>query len=127
MKIKKQTKLVSKKTMSSSSEEIKKRLSLLEDYVDVIVPSLKEILDEETKLFDKVWYTRHLCSKNKPNWNKNTEEIKRGALKFADKLIKKYGKEWLLDYKNDFEWGMILGKLEMISWVISGKHDDLDT
>ncbi|MDP2736490.1 MAG: hypothetical protein Q8O59_01750 [bacterium] len=105
----------------------KEKKELKELYKPLIRPSLKKLYAEEKKLFDKIWYTRHLCGKKNPEWKKTPADIKKGASKAAEKVLKKYGKKWLLDYENDFEWGMINGKLEMIRWVLDGEHDNLDT
>ena len=79
----------------------------------------------EQKFFDMVWYNRHQCllERNKtfnekhPSW--------KGA-KVAEKRIeKKYGKENLIF--DDFEWGMVSGKLSAIRWVLGEDWDVLDT
>ena len=43
-------------------------------------------------------------------------------------LEKKYGKKKLRDYyHNDFEWGMLNGKLSALRWVLGSDWDMLDT
>ena len=49
-----------------------------------------------------------------------------GALKSAAKVEKKYGLENLGPW-NDFEWGMINGKLSALRWVLGDEWDMLDT
>ena len=99
----------------------------LQEYKTIIKPSLRKLIKEEQKLMDKIWYTRHLCYREKPEWEKLSKHKRHQILKSARKVEKEYGKEWLLDYEGDFEWGMVNGKLEMIRWVLFGHHDDLAT
>ena len=104
------------------------RKPTLEDYQSIIKPSLRQLIKEEQKLMDKIWYTRHLCYRNnKEEWNKNSKKKRGEILKSAKTVEKRYGKKWLLDYEDDFEWGMINGKLAMIRWVLFNNIDDLAT
>jgi PIN domain-containing protein len=105
---------------------------------------LAEMLKAEKLLFNQVWYNRH--------WNmralikngtikvvrKQTfppplgapETITPGVLKMAKKAARKverlYGKENLGPW-DDFEWGMINGKLSALRWVLGDEWDMLDT
>ncbi len=99
----------------------------LEDYKEIISIPLEDLIEMEQKLSDKVWYTRHKNFRdNKKEWDKTPKDIRDGAIKSAEKLENEYG-GWLLDYEDDFEWGMINGQLEMIRWILFGNHDDLST
>lgn len=106
--------------------------------------SLSELLNAEDLLFHQVWYNRH--------WNLRTK-IQEGKVKLVDKetyprkpgasetcqkdvwagaqlaakrVEKKYGKKNLGPW-DDFEWGMINGKLSAIRWMLGDEWDMLDS
>jgi hypothetical protein len=105
---------------------------------------LSEILESENLLFRQVWYNRH--------WNRRTaiesgklhvvpeseysrdpylpdqvlDTIWTGALAAAKKTEDEVGLENLGPW-DDFEWGMINGKLSAIRWVLGDDWDMLDT
>jgi hypothetical protein len=105
---------------------------------------LTEIFEAEDLLFNQVWYNRH--------WNMRTvieegeirvvdketyprpvgaqETIQRdvlnAALKAARKVERRFGKKNLGPW-DDFEWGMINGKLSALRWVLGDEWDMLDT
>lgn len=106
--------------------------------------SLSEILEAEHLLFRQVWYNRH--------WNLRTE-IEKGkhhvvpekdysrnpyrpdqtldtvwaqALAAAKRTEEEVGLENLGPW-DDFEWGMINGKLSALLWVLGDEWDMLDT
>jgi hypothetical protein len=89
--------------------------------------TLKEIRAEEKKLDDMVWYERKLVMFH--NILENNEQMP--DTETYDKIIenmKRITKE--LGYsgvKDDFEWGMINGKLSALRWVLGDEWDDLDT
>lgn len=105
---------------------------------------LTEILDAMDLLFDQVWYNRHQIARQKiergqtkiveketfPVKDHSRRPIQRdvweGALKAAAKVEKKHGLENLGPW-NDFEWGMINGKLSALRWVLGDEWDMLDT
>jgi hypothetical protein len=88
-----------------------------------------EILAEIDKLFDQVWYNRHL------NWK---YRIKRGiepkldaslwkvANNAAQRVSAKYAPKDLGPW-TEFEWGMINGKLSALRWVLGDEWDFLGT
>ena len=105
---------------------------------------LTKILEAEDLLFHQVWYNRH--------WNmrigikegkikvvdKETyplspgapqtiqRDVLKGALKAAQSVERRYGKKNLGPW-DDFEWGMINGKLSALRWVLGDEWDMLDT
>jgi predicted nucleic acid-binding protein len=105
---------------------------------------LAEILDAEDLLFHQVWYNRHMLRRYRVETGKiklvdrETFPVKdhqrrpiqrdvwEGALKAAAKVEKKYGVENLGPW-DDFEWGMINGKLSALRWVLGDEWDMLDT
>jgi len=105
---------------------------------------LSEIVDAIGELIDKVWYNRHMVTRDKiergetkiveretfPIKDHARRPIQRdvweGALKSAAKVEKKYGLENLGPW-DDFEWGMLNGKLSALRWVLGDQWDMLDT
>jgi hypothetical protein len=105
---------------------------------------LSEIVDAIDELCTKVWYNRHQVRREKIELGeikiveKETflvkEHLRRpiqrdiwnGALKAAAKVEKKYGLENLGPW-DDFEWGMLNGKLSALRWVLGDEWDMLDT
>ena len=106
---------------------------------------LSEILDAEHLLFRQVWYNRHMNLHFKVGRGDvqiiTGEEFKKlegyhpevvvdtvweGALKAARKTEEEVGRE-LLGPWDDFEWGVINGKLSAIRWVLGDEWDMLDT
>jgi hypothetical protein len=97
-----------------------------------------------TRHNDKVWYNRHQVAREKIERGetkiveKETFPVKdharrpiqrdiwEGALKSAAKVEKKYGSDDLGPW-DDFEWGMINGKLSALRWVLGDEWDMLDT
>lgn len=89
----------------------------------------KEILEAEEEFFDRVWYNRKLVM---------LERIQRGDEDMPDedlmdtvtaamrKVEAKYGGEANLIY-DDFEWGMVNGKLSALRWMLGDDWDFLDT
>ena len=101
--------------------------------------SLQEILSAMDELVDKVWYNRH-CNRAYHIKNGNIriipdgdkrygndvihESICRGALEAARKVVEKYDDTGPWD---DFEWGMLNGKLSALRWALGEEWDMLDT
>jgi uncharacterized protein with von Willebrand factor type A (vWA) domain len=90
--------------------------------------SESEILAAVDELFDKVWYNRHWNLRIEIEQGKEAVDPKvwKTALAAARKIEKRYGKRALGPW-NDFEWGMINGKLSALRWVLGDEWDFLDT
>jgi hypothetical protein len=105
---------------------------------------LGEVSDAIGELLDKVWYNRHLVrlekiesgeiklvEKETPQDWRGPErtcqrDIWQGARKSACKVEKKYGLKNLGPW-DDFEWGMMNGKLSALRWMLGDEWDNLDT
>jgi hypothetical protein len=105
---------------------------------------LTEIIDAIDELCTKVWYNRHQITRERIEDGTNTivekitfplkdqprrpiqRDVWEGALKAAGKVEKKYGLKNLGPW-DDFEWGMLNGKLSALRWVLGEEWDMLDT
>lgn len=105
---------------------------------------LTEIVETIDELVTKIWYNRHQVRRERieegkiklvdketfPVKDHATRPIQRdiweGALKAAAKVEKRYGLENLGPW-DDFEWGMLNGKLSALRWVLGDEWDMLDT
>ncbi len=90
--------------------------------------SKDEILEAEEEVFEKVWYCRHRILEHMVEAGEKEvdPEIWKSALESAENIKKKYGKEQLANFE-DFEWGMLSGKLSALRWVSGEEWDMLDT
>jgi hypothetical protein len=102
--------------------------------------SASAILDAIEEFIDKVWYNRHKLREERIADGRLTlaeqdapvspgvihRGIWAGALKAARRVEKQYGEENLGPW-DDFEWGMINGKLSALRWVLGEEWDMLDT
>jgi hypothetical protein len=88
----------------------------------------EEIIGALDELFDKVWYNRHLNWRYRVQEGQETvsPELWKLALKGARRVERKYGKRNLGPW-DDFEWGMLNGKLSALRWVLGDEWDMLDT
>jgi hypothetical protein len=90
----------------------------------------KAILAAEREFADVIWYDRKLVLQQ--NLKEGTEtidpKIEKGMLAAMRRVEKKYGKRKLrTHYSNDFEWGVLNGKLSALRWVLGDDWDMLDT
>ncbi|MGD1156102.1 MAG: restriction endonuclease [Terriglobia bacterium] len=106
---------------------LRRKLTLQRKYdlTDMPLRSIKEILAAEDEFLTKVWYGRkapaeHYRSQGTP------EYIIKGMLKAKRDAEKRFGKKNLGPW-NDFEWGMLSGKLSALRWVLGDDWDMLDT
>lgn len=103
---------------------------------------ITEIWKAEKELEEKIWYNRHqiraekiesgeieiidMSEFNVENANSTiVNTIWEGAKKSAFRVEEKYGKENLI--WDDFEWGMLNGKLSALRWTTGEDWDYLDT
>jgi hypothetical protein len=105
---------------------------------------LTEILEAEDLFFNQVWYNRHWGLRigvqegrikvveketypRRPGAPETVQgDVWKGALKAAARVERRYGKKNLGPW-DDFEWGMINGKLSALRWVLGDEWDMLDT
>lgn len=90
---------------------------------------ISEIDQAEEEFCDRVWYNRKLVMlENIRNGKEQMppEEIMDGMHEAMRKVEAKYGGEDNLVY-DDFEWGMVNGKLSALRWVAGEDWDFLDT
>ena len=106
--------------------------------------SLSEIVTAENQLFLRVWYNRHRnlrteiekgkhyvvsdedYSRNPYRQDHTLDSIWKQALTAAQRTEDEVGPDNLGPW-NDFEWGMINGKLSAIRWLLGEDWDMLDT
>lgn len=88
------------------------------------------ILKAEGEFMDVIWYDRKLVLLQRLKEGAETidPKIRKGMLAAMRAVERKYGKKKLRDYyHNDFEWGMLNGKLSALRWVLGSEWDMLDT
>ena len=107
---------------------------------------LSELLEEERKLFQQVWYNRHWNLRTsiergkhkvvrreewetappKKRHGMTVDTIWEGALAAAKRTEEELGPDNIGPW-DDFEWGMLNGKLSAIRWMLGDEWDMLDT
>lgn len=100
----------------------------LDDEYEIAPRSMEEVADVAEEFVEKIWFDRHLSLRYRVEQGIETvaPQIWVGALKSAERVIRKYGEENLGPY-SDFEWGMLNGKLSALRWVLGEEWDMLDT
>lgn len=106
---------------------------------------LHDLLKAEDLLFHQVWFNRHMNLRwgiergkvkvvDRATWEKRgsnnskyiIDTVWEGAQRAATKTLRKYGEKNFGPW-DDFEWGMINGKLSAIRWMLGDEWDMLDT
>lgn len=99
----------------------------LERFLSDSLRSQSEIIAAEQEFFDRIWYERHLVTREK--WDSGDEDapedIRRIALEAAARV--KARRPDLRPSEDDFEWGVWNGKLSALRWVLGSEWDFLDT
>lgn len=95
---------------------------LLERFLLGGVRTESEIIAAEQEFFDRIWYERHQMLSHE-GWDAG---ILHAAEAAAEEVRERWGAENLGPY-DDFEWGMISGKLSALRWVLGYEWDFLDT
>ena len=87
-----------------------------------------EILDALDLLWHQIWYNRHKCWLYRIESGQETAApaIMKTAKAAARRIERKYGKKNLGPW-DDFEWGMLNGKMSALNWVLGEEWDFLDT
>jgi hypothetical protein len=93
--------------------------------------SVKQILRAEQEFFERIWYDRSLLGEqiDKKKKVKRPADIIKGMMAARKRIEAQYGGKKALRnyYKDDFEWGMMNGKLSALRWVLGDDWDMLDT
>ncbi|MGO7360988.1 DUF4062 domain-containing protein [Rhizobium leguminosarum] len=91
----------------------------------------RSILAAEQEFFDRIWYDRKRVFIDRIKDGEETvgPEIEKGMRQAMRAVEKRYGGKKALRsyYSNDFEWGMLNGKLSALRWVTGDDWDNLDT
>ena len=102
---------------------------LLSKYVLRGMRTQSEILEAEQEFHDKVWYVRKLIlleaiedGRAKPL----AQDLERRMHSAMAEVRKRYGDDQVGPW-DDFEWGMVHGKLSTLRWVLGDEWDFLDT
>ena len=97
---------------------------------------LADIKDAENKYYEILWYERHkvlvargLIDKYLNSGESDKVEIAKKAIAKAKQVEEKYKDEYDFNKNgyNDFDFGMINGKLSALRWVLGEEWDSLDT
>ena len=91
---------------------------------------LDEIVDAESELFDRIWYNRSLSHEYRLEDAGDEAERQRHADIAGPgrrRVEERFGGQDNLGPYDDFEWGMLNGKLSALRWVLGSEWDFLDT
>ena len=87
-----------------------------------------EILEALELLWDQIWYNHHKCRMHRVETGEVEEkpEIVKMAKAAAKRVEQRRGKRNLGPW-DDFEWGMLNGKMSALRWILGDEWDFLDT
>ncbi len=91
---------------------------------------LDEIQGAEQEFFDRMWYQRSMSHEWKCEDSGDQEglvNLRRIAGPARQRVEEKFGGVEKLGPYDDFEWGMLNGKLSALRWVLGSEWDFLDT
>lgn len=81
--------------------------------------TIREISAEYDRFHDKVWWNRHMSRDGNPEISDEVQSGRAAARGVEDR----YGKAFL-DPSDDIEWGICLGKMMALAWVLGDKWDE---
>lgn len=104
------------------------RRALLQRYLLGGQRNQSEIVGAEEEFFDRIWHERHLVAINRAeeSGEDTTKGVWIAAKEAADRIKARHGEGNLGPYE-DFQWGMLNGKLSALRWVLGDEWDFLDT
>lgn len=87
-----------------------------------------EIIGALDVLWDQIWYNRHMDFRYRIESGEDAvpPDVWKVALESAERVKKRRGEENLGPW-DDFEWGMLNGKMSALRWVLGDEWDFLDT
>lgn len=91
---------------------------------------LDEIQQAEKELFDRIWYQRSMSREwryEKSGDQEGVERLRQIAGPGRMRVEETFGGAKNLGPYDDFEWGMLNGKLSALRWVLGSEWDFLDT
>jgi hypothetical protein len=98
--------------------------------IPFVRPNDKDIEKAYEELREKVWWNRHQVwlewiESGKEPMTEAQKPILEKAKKAARRIERKYGKGNLTC--NNFEWGLVCGRMSALGWVMGDEWDALDT
>jgi integrase len=89
--------------------------------------TVNEIVAAEQEFFDKLWFFFHVELRDEVAGGKEIDPvIWEEAKRRAEEVVQRYGGEEAMLPKNDYELGMMDGKLSALRWVLGSEWDFLD-